>query len=209
MTAQNRAVERKLKFKLDKDGSEDILPSSFLGSYQEGDIFMLDRIALPNFRETILKIFGVPPPQLLQSLDERLEDLEKSISAWAKKAERVASRQRVLLADTETVSFDTLRKVLPEDFELKMVKDWDQLFRETKKAQVPLVVIDLALLGQEGVHNIRKLKEEQAQIRIVALANYLSEAFAQAMPEGLELAGILQKPLDEALLSENLRKYLS
>jgi ActR/RegA family two-component response regulator len=113
-----------------------------------------------------------------------------------------------LLADTEALSFDTLRRVLPEDYELSMVKDWEQLFRETRKTKVPLVVIDLALLGQEGVHNIRKLKEESPQIRIVALANYLSEAFAQAMPEGLELSGILQKPLDEAFLSENLGKYL-
>ena len=169
---------------------------------------MLDRIALPSFREVLYRIFGVPPTQSLERLGRRLADLEENITDWAKKAEKPASRHRVLLADTETLSFETLRRVLPEDIELKMVKDWEQLFRETRKAKVPLVVIDLALLGQEGVHNIKRLKEDNAHIRIVALANYLSEAFAQAMPEGLELSGILQKPLDEGFLNENLGKYL-
>ena len=169
---------------------------------------MLDRIVLPNVREVLLKIFGVAPTQTVERLDQRLLELEKSIVAWSKKIEVAENHNRVLLADTEAVSFDTLRKVLPEDYELTMVKDWEQLFRETRKAKVPLVVIDLALLGQEGIHNIRRLKDESPQIRIIALANYLSEAFAQAMPEGLELSGILQKPLDEAFLSENLSKYL-
>lgn len=169
---------------------------------------MLERLGLPKVRDVLYKLMGVAPTQTLERLDQRIEDLEKSIVAWSKKIEKVESQTRVLLADTESLSFDTLRRVLPQDYELSMVKDWEQLFRETRKTKVPLVVIDLALLGQEGIQNIRRLKEESPQIRIVALANYLSEAFAQAMPEGLELSGILQKPLDEAFLSENLGKYL-
>jgi DNA-binding NtrC family response regulator len=169
---------------------------------------MLDRLAFPNVRNVLFRIFGVAPTQTLERLDQRIVELERGIVAWSEKFEKTPRLKRVLLADTEALSYDSLRRVLPEIYELSMVRDWDQLFREIRSSEVPLVVIDLALLGQEGVHNIRKLKEERPQVRVIALASYLSEAFAQAMPEGLELSGILQKPLDENFLIENLSKYL-
>ncbi len=173
---------------------------------------MLERIQLPNLRRTLFKIMGIPQPQSLSRLDRKLSEIEKNIMAWVKKVEgqptTVGRSRRVLLADTETGSFEALREALPDDVELKMVKDWEQLFRQAKKADVPLVVIDLALLGQEGVQNIRKLKAHHPEIRVVALANYLSETLAEAMPDGMDLAGILQKPLDRSLLKDNLSKYV-
>ncbi|MFO1519176.1 MAG: response regulator [bacterium] len=171
---------------------------------------MLERLALPNIRQALLKMMGVPQSQSLNRLDHRLTQLEKNISAWADRVEKAAQvvQKKVLLADIEPGSFEALRAVLPGDLQLKMVKDWDQLFRETRKAQVPLVVIDLALFGQEGMVNIKKLRDHNPDVKIVALSNYLSETLAQAMPEGLELAGILQKPLHPESLSAHLERYL-
>ncbi len=175
---------------------------------------MLDRIPLSNLHQTLLKAMGVPPLKSLRNLDERLNALEKHILDWEKQVRKTPKlsktvHKRVLLADTEPANFDTVRKMLPRDIELRMVRDWDQLFKETRKAEVPLIIIDLTLLGSEGIYHIKKLKAEHPKLRMVALASYLSETLAQAMPEGLELSGILQKPLDAALLKESLNKYLA
>jgi ActR/RegA family two-component response regulator len=171
---------------------------------------MLERVVLQNLRQTFYKIMGIAQPQKLHRLDHRLTEIERNILAWAKKVEEtpLPVHKRVLLADTETTSFDILREAIPEDLELKMIRDWNQLFREVRKAEVPLIVMDLALLGQEGVGNIRKLKARHPEIRVVALASYLSEALAQAMPDGLHLSGILQKPLDLQQVKESLGRHL-
>jgi CheY-like chemotaxis protein len=171
---------------------------------------MLEKVVLQNLRRTLYKIMGIPPPQRIHRLDHRLSEIERNISDWAKRVEATPRpvHRRVLLADTEAASFDILREAIPEDLELKMIKDWNQLFREVRKAEVPLIVMDLALLGPEGIKNVRKLKMGHPHIRVVALASYLSESLAQAMPDGLQLSGILQKPLDSDRLKESLGRHL-
>jgi len=171
---------------------------------------MFDRVFPPNFRSTLYKIMGIPEPQSLTRLDRKLNHLEKSIQAWAKEVEEAPPpvHKRVLLGDTGTESFEVIREAIPQGLELKMVKDWNQVFREVRKAQVPLVVMDLALLGPDGARNIRKLKSSHPHIRVVGLASYLSESLAQAMPDGLDLAGILQRPLTPEHLKESLGRHL-
>jgi response regulator RpfG family c-di-GMP phosphodiesterase len=174
---------------------------------------MLERSLLPSIHKTLFKIMGIPHSQSLTTLDHRLAEIEENIKVWLQKVEARSKpeivHKRVLLLDTDTSSYESLREVIPNPFELKMIKSWDQLFREVRKAEVPLVLLDLALLGQEGAQNIRKLNEAKPETRVVVLANYLSETLAQAMPDGINFSGILQKPLDRTLLKENLEKYIS
>ena len=172
---------------------------------------MFDRVFPSPLRFNLYRMMGIPEPQSLHRLDRKLDDLEKSIHDWAKKLEETPRPipKRVLLGDSGGDSFDLIREAIPEDLDLKQVKDWNQIFREVKKAQVPLVVMDLALLGAEGVEQVRKLKLKHPKVRVVGLASYLSESLAQAMPDGLDLAGILQRPLNPEQLKESLDRHLS
>ncbi|GEM_PF-2232812 len=178
---------------------------------------MREKIPFNNIRHTLFRIMGIPQAQSIDRLDKKLNQLEKYIKDWAKKIETKPSLsgelghhkpQRVILVDTETTNFDLIRETLPEGLELRMVKDWEQLFREMKKAEVSLVIMDLAVLGPEGVKNIKKLKDYNPDIKVVALASYLSETLAQAMPDGMDFSAILQKPLNAFQLKEDLVKHL-
>ncbi len=179
---------------------------------------MAERIPLQNIRHTLFRIMGIPQPNSIDRLDKKLSQLEKHLKDWAKKVESKPAVEaelvvhekpkRVLLVDTETTNFDLIKETLPEDLELRMVKDWEQLFREMKKANVSLVIMDLTILGPEGVKNLKKLREYNLNVKVVALASYLSEALAQAMPDGMDFSAILQKPLNPFQLKEDLVKHL-
>ena len=183
---------------------------------------MAERATANNIRHTLFRLMGIPQPQSIDKLDKKLNQLEKHLKDWAKKMEKtkaVASKEviqevhekpkRVILVDTETGNFDLIKETLPAGLELRMVKDWEQLFREMKKADVSLVVMDLTILGPEGAKNINKLKDYNPDVKVVALASYLSEALAQAMPDGMDFSAILQKPLNPFQLKEDLVKHLS
>ncbi len=179
---------------------------------------MSEKTSQNNLRHTLFKIMGIPQPQSIDRLDKKLSQLEKHLKDWAKKMETKSSLEpevlihhkpkRVVLVDTETTNFDLIKETLPEDWELRMVKDWEQLFREMKKADVSLVIMDLTILGPEGVKNLKKLREYNSNVKVVALASYLSEALAQAMPDGMDFSAILQKPLNPFQLKEDLVKHL-
>lgn len=179
---------------------------------------MSDRNSRSNLRETLFRIMGIPQPQSIDRLDKKLSQLEKHLRDWTKKSEAKKPLQaveavhvkpkRVVLVDTETGNFDLIKDTLPSDLELRMVRDWEQLFREMKKADVSLVIMDLTVLGPEGAKNIRKLKEYNEDVKVVALASYLSETLAQAMPDGMDFSAILQKPLNPFQLKEDLVKHL-
>lgn len=179
---------------------------------------MVEKIPLQNLRHTLFKIMGIPQAQVIDRLDKKLSQLEKHLKDWSKKMETKASVEsglvvhekpkRVVLVDTETANFDLIQETLPEDLELRMVKDWEQLFREMKKADVSLVIMDLTILGPEGAKNLKKLREYNNHVKVVALASYLSEALAQAMPDGMDFSAILQKPLNPFQLKEDLVKHL-
>lgn len=179
---------------------------------------MAEKIPLHNLRHTLFRIMGIPQPQSIDRLDKKLSQLEKHLKDWAKKVEAKAPPEpelslhekpkRVILVDTETTNYDLIKDTLPEDLELRMVKDWEQLFREMKKAEVSLVIMDLTILGPEGAKNLKKLREYNENVKVVALASYLSEALAQAMPDGMDFSAILQKPLNPFQLKEDLVKHL-
>lgn len=179
---------------------------------------MKEIIPLNNIRHTLFRIMGIPQPQSIDRLGEKLNQIEKHLKHWAKKLEIRSMHEevelehhkpkRVILVDTETTNFDLIKDTLPEELELRMVNDWEQLFREMKKADVALVIMDLAVLGPQGVKNIRKLKDYNSEVKVVALASYLSEALAQAMPDGMDFSAILQKPLNPFQLKEDLVKHL-
>lgn len=181
---------------------------------------MLEKIPLNNLRLTLFKIMGIPQPHSIDRLDKKLSQLEKHLKDWAKKVDSkqtvkvkleeasLPKPKRVILVDTETTNFDLIKDTLPQDLELRMVKDWEQLFREMKKAEVPLVIMDLTILGPDGSNNIKKLKDYNSDVKVVALASYLSEALAQAMPDGMDFSAILQKPLNPFQLKEDLVRHL-
>lgn len=179
---------------------------------------MSERISRQNLRHTLFRIMGIPQPHSIDRLDKKLSQLEKHLKDWTKKVESKSQIEakialhdkpkRVVLVDTETVNFDLIKGTLPSDLELRMVRDWEQLFREMKKADVSLVIMDLTVLGPEGAKNIRKLKEYNENVKVVALASYLSDALAQAMPDGMDFSAILQKPLNPFQLKEDLVKHL-
>ena len=179
---------------------------------------MSERASRHNLRQTLFRIMGIPQPQSIDRLDKKLSQLEKHLKDWTKKSEskkRVETLtmvherpKRVVLVDTETGNFDLIKDTLPSGLEIRMVRDWEQLFREMKKAEVSLVIMDLTVLGPEGAKNIRKLKEYNEEVKVVALASYLSETLAQAMPDGMDFSAILQKPLNPFQLKQDLVKHL-
>ncbi len=179
---------------------------------------MLEKIPLNNLKHTLFKIIGIPQPHSIDRLDKKLNRMEKHLKDWAKKVDSKSflkvkevlteKPKRVILVDTETTNFDLIQETLPVALELRMVKDWEQLFREMKKADVSLVIMDLTILGPQGVKNIKKLRDYNKNVKVVALASYLSEALAQAMPDGMDFAAILQKPLNPFQLKADLVKHL-
>ncbi len=182
---------------------------------------MAERATANNIRHTLFRLMGIPQPHSIDKLDRKLNQLEKHLKDWAKKVEKakhVAPKEvleeahvkpkRVVLVDTETGNFDLIKETLPEGLDLRMVKDWEQLFREMKKADVSLVIMDLTVLGPEGAKNIKKLRDYNPEVKVVALASYLSEALAQAMPDGMDFSAILQKPLNPFQLKEDLVRHL-
>ncbi len=173
---------------------------------------MCEKIRWGFVRRALLKIMGVPNFEGLSRLSEKVARMESQLSTSGKKKSKKTKNtktvyRRVLLADTESKNYDLLRKAVPSSFELKKVKDWNEIFIEHEKAYVPLVVIDLALMGPEGVKNIQRLKLKNPKIKIVALSSYLNQNLTQAMPNGLKFSSILQKPLQARTLKEKLGKF--
>jgi len=174
---------------------------------------MSEKKSFNKIRDSLLNLMGIADLDTIRRLGHKVDDLEKYIKILIKKQEETLEithekPRRVILADTDTNSYDTVQAALPEGLELKMINNWDLLFRETKKANIPLLIIDLAMLGAEGVENIRKLREENPGLRIVALSSYLSASLAEAMPEGVDLSGILQKPLNAFQVKEDIARHL-
>ncbi|MBL7685687.1 MAG: response regulator [Deltaproteobacteria bacterium] len=143
------------------------------------------------------KLLPVPPPPI-PSPQIRSE----------KVAEPEVLPKRVLVADTSENSFKLIQSILSEEYELKMVKDWDQLFKEMKKSEVSLLWMDLILLGAEGALKVKSLKELFPKLKIFGIASYLSEALARALPEEVQFTQIFQKPLQEEEVAIALKKYL-
>ena len=173
---------------------------------------MSEKKSFHKIRDSFLNLMGIADLETIQRLGHKVDDLEKYIKILIKKQEEAPvvteKPRRVILADTDTNSYDTVRAALPDNLELKMINNWDLLFREAKKSNIPLLIIDLSMLGAEGVENIRKLREENPHLRIVDLSSYLSASLAEAMPEGVDLSGILQKPLNAFQVKEDIARHL-
>ena len=101
------------------------------------------------------------------------------------------SRGRLLLLDDE-VSF---RKALPEDFQERNYTVTEAgIIGETHGQAFDLAVVDLRLLGENGLQAVAELKKANPNCRIVVLTGYGSVATAvEAMKLGA--TNYLQKPV--------------
>jgi len=101
------------------------------------------------------------------------------------------SRGRLLLLDDE-ISF---RKALAEDFQERSYSVTEAgSIGETHGQAFDLAVVDLRLLGENGLHAITELKKVNPNCRIVVLTGYGSVATAvEAMKLGA--TNYLQKPV--------------
>lgn len=120
---------------------------------------------------------------------------------------RPAQHARILVVDDEASIRDLLAKVL-KDYEVDVVPDGHSAIERLRSYPYDLLIVDLKMPGVDGLSVIREGKRLKADLRVVIITGYSSEATAiEAVNLGVD--GYLTKPFRVNQVLEQAAKAMA
>ena len=117
--------------------------------------------------------------------------------------------KRVLIADDDVMNRMMVRKILEEmSINVLEAHDGNKVLDIFKAISCDLVIMDIQMPGMDGLEAVKRLRELNSDVSVIALSGYSDEELVgQAMKAGM--SDYLIKPVNKKVLYRKLRKYLS
>jgi excisionase family DNA binding protein len=119
---------------------------------------------------------------------------KRDIDAWLKGDQRTAERPRILIVDDEQAVRDLVATYLSTaDYDVETVEDGPSALERLQANDYDLLITDLKMPGMDGLSVIRETRRHNADIPIIIITAYSTEASAiEAI--NLGVSGYLTKP---------------
>jgi len=103
--------------------------------------------------------------------------------------------RRVLVVDDDQGILDSFEVILGDRFDLIKAKSGYEALRILNADPPELMFLDIKMPGINGIHVLRKLKEEQNHVGVVIITASNEEGIEEEA-KSFGVAGYLKKPLD-------------
>jgi len=111
---------------------------------------------------------------------------------------------RVLLADDHAVLRAGLRLLLDAQADMEVVGEastGDQAVIQAEKLAPDVVLLDITMSGPDGLDAVQKIKEDNPEIKVLALTMHDDESYLRRVLEGGGSGYVLKRAADTELLS--------
>ena len=111
---------------------------------------------------------------------------------------------RVLLADDHAVLRAGLRLLLNVQADMEVVGEastGDQAVAQAKRLTPDVVLLDITMSGTDGLDAVRKIKEDNPRIKVLALTMHDNKSYLRQVLEGGGSGYVLKRSADTELLS--------
>jgi two-component system response regulator NreC len=111
---------------------------------------------------------------------------------------------RVLLADDHAVLRAGLRLLLDAQADMEVVGEastGDQAVTQAKKLTPDIVLLDITMSGPDGLDAVQKIKEDNPEVKVLALTMHDDESYLRQVLEGGGSGYVLKRSADTELLS--------
>jgi len=111
---------------------------------------------------------------------------------------------RVLIADDHAVLRAGLRLLLNAQTDMEVVGEastGDQAVAEARELLPDVVLLDITMSGTDGLDAVRRIKEDNPEIKVLALTMHDDESYLRQVLEGGGSGYVLKRSADTELLS--------
>ncbi|MDF3031651.1 MAG: two-component system response regulator [Moraxellaceae bacterium] len=118
-------------------------------------------------------------------------------------------KPHVLLVDDEPANLQLLRTILSEEYRLSFARSADEALELVAQEAPDLILLDVVMPQRSGYYVCRQLKANPATSAIpVIFVSALTEAADQRTGFSMGAVGYLTKPINPALVREQVRDHL-
>lgn len=165
-----------------------------------------------------LGLEGVTPEEL-QRLNESDKALVKNLikSLAAKRSQRAqemrpkgaaANRKTILIVDDEARLCQALQAQLKElGYRVRIAADGLEAFRRIAESTPDLIVLDLRMVGMDGLTFLRRLRQEDPATKVIVISAHADE-IVNVHTENLKIEGFFDKPFPLEDLFEQIEKSI-
>ncbi len=124
------------------------------------------------------------------------------------------SKNRLLIVDDEPAICAVVARVAePLGFDVKTLNNSGRFLQTLKDFQPSLLILDLKMPGVDGVQLLHQVKEGKSDAQVMVISGMdqrvLNTAEKLGRSQGLQMLGVLQKPLQRKQLERRLKEALS
>ncbi len=124
------------------------------------------------------------------------------------------SKSRLLVVDDEPAICTIISRIAePLGFQVKSLNESSGFMQALKEFRPTLVILDLKIPGVDGVQLLHQLKEWHSDAQVVVISGMdqrvLNTAEKLGRSQGLQMLGVLQKPLQRQELERRLQESLA
>ncbi len=118
-------------------------------------------------------------------------------------------RSVVLVVDDDAAVRDSLRFFLEQEgLELRLYPDGDALLKERNLPSEGCLVIDFYMLGMNGVDLVARLRNKGVELPAILITGAATPKM-RTMAKRAGILAVLEKPLQDSALLDNIRAALS
>ncbi len=123
-------------------------------------------------------------------------------------------KNRLLVVDDEPAICTIIERVAePLGFQVKSLNDSGRFLQTLKDFRPSLLILDLKIPGVDGVQLLHQVKEGYSDAQVMVISGMdqrvLNTAEKLGRSQGLQMLGVLQKPLQRAELEQRLKEALA
>ena len=124
------------------------------------------------------------------------------------------SKSRLLVVDDEPAICTIVTRIAePLGFQVRSLNESGRFLQVLKEFRPSLVVLDLKMPGLDGVQLLNQLKAGHSDVQVIVISGMdqrvLNTAQKLGRSQGLQMLGVLQKPLQRAELEQRLQECLN
>lgn len=166
-----------------------------------------------------LGLTGITPEDLLR-LSERdrelVKDLVKRLAEQRRQAaletkaaaEAKPGARTILIVDDEARLCQVLQAKFKElDYRVRIAADGLEAFRRMAEVRPDLIILDLRMVGMDGLDFLRKLRQDDATTKVIVVSAYPDE-IVNLHTENLKIEGFFDKPFPLEDLLEQVEKSM-
>jgi EAL domain-containing protein (putative c-di-GMP-specific phosphodiesterase class I) len=123
------------------------------------------------------------------------------------------AKNRLLIVDDEPAICTIIARIAePLGFHVKSLNNSGQFLQTLRDFQPSLLILDLKMPGVDGVQLLHQVKEGQSEAQVMVISGMdqrvLNTAEKLGRSQGLQMLGVLQKPLQRHELEQRLKEVL-